>query len=1315
MASSAVPWGLAAPPQRQGLRELDELVSEAGARGVVFVQAAGGVLDALSRHVERRARALGRPLIRVDGMPADDAWRELCARLGIVATAEPGTLAQALGERAGGALVLVRENASTRFGRALSAEVGRLWEEPSVRGSGALVVVLTHESHADVNMGAGARRLVVEAEISADELGVWWDAVARDPAHGVGEGLDRLDALESWWRAARATPPTGSAPPLALGPDARRLLARLSISRRTWLAAHINRLGSPAAAQELVRAGALVLDVQGRLVTGAAALPAVHVEPADVQAVAAALDALDDPWAAARASELHALDTVQAFDQAEAAAVRSVSAPVDASARADFWHRWERTLASMPEAEALPRLLRGVDVALRAGDVERALELGGAALQRRPDSFRTLLALGRVNAARGDLATATCWLGKARARAEGPAAVALVEVELAEVRHMEGDMEGARAHSTAVLLHDGGGPGPPPNPVGHDGGGPGPPPTPPGRDGGGSGDRASGDRERAATRLQARNVLGKILLAERAWQAADAHFAADACDAALEGDFTAELRARLNRSIALLSAGRVDDARTMLGAVLAEGEAHGELRAVAYAVSNLAAIAILKRSYVEALRLSERAFEVRRQLGDKIALALVITNIAELRLQLGMTREAEQALAFGRQACGPGMPGGRAAHFAFTAALIHLERGRTVEAAAELQTALATARGSSNGARLGECWRLAARIALEDGNLAEAEAALAQAAPLAESPRERAWMALLTASHARAAGEPFAAAAAEAVERARRLDGGAGDLELHREAYVLLHHAALAAGDAQAARAHLESAASMRDQIADTLPEEMRARFLSRRELRALAVSMGAPVCAPPGGAQTSAPKPPLSSPHPSLLSSRHPSAHPSSHPSPHPSPLPAPAASGALLSGEAGPVSGWPPASRPPASGGALRRMVGRTPAMQALATAIHKVAQSDATVLVHGESGTGKELVAEAIHEASARRGGPIVKVNCAALVETLLLSELFGHEKGAFTGAATRRRGRFEVAEGGTLFLDEIGDISGRIQVALLRVLQDRTFERVGGVTPLRANVRIVCATHRDLAALVARGEFREDLYYRLRGVVLEVPALRQRVADLPLVAAAILERVGQPGAPKRLSAAALEGLGRHAWPGNVRELENALRAAALFAEGQVIELEDLTANVESLRSLGALTMGGAQGPPQTPLAMAGAQGPLPKPGAEGGTGDASESDAMSYPSRIALSGSNEAASNEGAGSATEVAYAAIRAGLSLSDLKRDIERDCIARALAETGGNITRAATLLGMKRPRLSQLVKQYGLGGGSAAVGDAEVDVEDGK
>jgi transcriptional regulator with GAF, ATPase, and Fis domain len=351
-------------------------------------------------------------------------------------------------------------------------------------------------------------------------------------------------------------------------------------------------------------------------------------------------------------------------------------------------------------------------------------------------------------------------------------------------------------------------------------------------------------------------------------------------------------------------------------------------------------------------------------------------------------------------------------------------------------------------------------------------------------------------------------------------------------------------------------------------------------------------------------------------------------------------------------------------------RELVGDDPTIRGLHLAIRKVARTDSTVLIRGESGTGKELVAEAVHRASDRNSGPFVAVNCAALVETLLLSELFGHEKGAFTGAVARRRGRFEMAEGGTLFLDEIGDISPRTQVALLRVLQDKMLERVGGTTAIRANVRVICATHRDLKAMVERGEFREDLYYRLRGITLEIPPLRSRMGDLPRITEALLERIAHERAcdAKRLSPDAMELLERHRWPGNVRELENALRAASLFAEGEFITANDLGDNVEDLKGLSKRPT--SQPPPPAPTSS----------------------------EEVVVVDEESADLPAGEAGPTAVAYACVRQGaVSLGDLKRQIERDCIARALAETRGNITRAAALLGMKRPRLSQLVKQYGL------------------
>ena len=1251
--SAVSPVSLRGPASAGGLRELDELVRDADACGFVVVQASGAVLDAVSRHVERRARGLGRPVVKVDGMPADDTWRELAARFPLVGRellGDPLAAAQAVLDCAGAALMVVREGAPTCWGRAFADELARLSRD--AEGSAKSLVLVLSPSPSPtaahgalfigVDRGASAARVIdVEAEVSPDDLLLWWDAAARDAGQRGTPGLERLDALEGWWSAAHATPANARARTVSVGPEAGRLLARIALSQRSWLGPQLTRLGTAEAAEELIQSGALALDAYGRLVGGSAMVtPHDNPHPAadrdDHLAVAGALEALGDPWGAARASELYA--EAGAFDHSEAAAVRAVSALMDASARADFWRRWETTLASLPETEAVPRLVRSAELALRAGDVERALDLAGGALSRRPESFATLLTLGRANVARGDLPTAACWLGKALERVQDDAARATVEVELAEVRHMEGDIEGSRRLASSAL-------------------------------------RAGGD---ATTRLHARNVLGKIMLATSAWQKAEEHFAADACEAALEGDRTAELRARLNRSIALLSSGRTDEARAMLAAVLTEGEAHGELHAVAYALTNLGTIAILRREYAEALRLSERAFEVRRRIGDKVKLAHLIANLAELKLQLGQVSEADQTLAFGRKACGHGMPGARVAHFAYTAALIHLERRRTVEAAVELRVALSSARGSGNGALLGECHRLAARIALDDGDLAAAGIALEQASALADSPRERAWIAVLEASRARAAGEPLHEAAVEALARAR----AAEDPELVREGHVLSHHAAVVAGSAGAARSHLDAAIATRDQIAEALPEEMRRRYLARRDLGELARLEAASV-------------------RPALDLTTEDSERPATMMS---AALPARVEGFERRSIPAGSPAGGPHSSISRAGRPALRRMVGRTPAMLALCTAIQKVGASDATVLVHGESGTGKELVAEAIHEASPRRAGPLVKVNCAALVETLLLSELFGHEKGSFTGAAARRRGRFEVAEGGTLFLDEIGDISPRTQIALLRVLQERTFERVGGVTSIRANVRIICATHRDLPGMVARGEFREDLYYRLRGVVIEVPSLRQRLADLPVVASAILDRIAaeRGTAPKRLSAASLEGLTRHSWPGNVRELENALRAAALFAEGDAIELDDFTSNVEGMRSLPNAP---AASIPPAPVTLPGAALAATVADLGRGTYGASDVPAVMEASKSAPSTPVGDASS---GSATDVAYAAVRSGLSLSDLKRDIERECIARALAETGGNITRAAGLLGMKRPRLSQLVKQYGFGAGGA---EAEIEV----
>jgi transcriptional regulator with GAF, ATPase, and Fis domain len=270
---------------------------------------------------------------------------------------------------------------------------------------------------------------------------------------------------------------------------------------------------------------------------------------------------------------------------------------------------------------------------------------------------------------------------------------------------------------------------------------------------------------------------------------------------------------------------------------------------------------------------------------------------------------------------------------------------------------------------------------------------------------------------------------------------------------------------------------------------------------------------------------------------------------------------------------------------------------------------------------------------------------------MVEDLLLSELFGHEKGAFTGAVRERKGRFELAEGGTLFLDEIGDISPKTQVALLRVLQQREFERVGGQKTLKADVRVIAATNRDLEALIASGAFREDLYYRLKGVMLELPALRQRLEDLPELAEHLLAKLAKERGEQRksLSPDAAELLSRHSWPGNIRELENVLSSAAIFAPGRLITPEAFE-NIAEIQALRAE-------PEPLDDEEAGPKAPPPAPG-----------QAIDY-----------------------FALARDR-GISLKQMREEMESQCILRALQQAGGNISEAARLLQMKRSRLSQIV-----------------------
>jgi DNA-binding NtrC family response regulator len=313
---------------------------------------------------------------------------------------------------------------------------------------------------------------------------------------------------------------------------------------------------------------------------------------------------------------------------------------------------------------------------------------------------------------------------------------------------------------------------------------------------------------------------------------------------------------------------------------------------------------------------------------------------------------------------------------------------------------------------------------------------------------------------------------------------------------------------------------------------------------------------------------------------------------------------------------------------------LVGTGPAMRKVFETVQKVAETDLTVLIRGESGTGKELVAQAIHHRSPRARRPFVAVNCAAISRELVESELFGHEKGAFTGADARRAGRFEAADGGTIFLDEIGDMAPETQAKVLRVLQERAFERVGGTKPIEVDVRVVAATHRDLESDVREERFREDLYYRLRVVEIEIPPLRERLEDLPLLVSRFLDQVaGRLGREKKpISEGALAALARHPWPGNVRELRNVVEQAAVMASGPEIEEADLR----------------LEGAPSLPVK------------------DLSPEHAATFSDAKKLA-------------------------------VEQFERDYLLRALRQNGGNISRTAEAIGMVRQSLQQKIRELGL------------------
>jgi two-component system nitrogen regulation response regulator GlnG len=352
---------------------------------------------------------------------------------------------------------------------------------------------------------------------------------------------------------------------------------------------------------------------------------------------------------------------------------------------------------------------------------------------------------------------------------------------------------------------------------------------------------------------------------------------------------------------------------------------------------------------------------------------------------------------------------------------------------------------------------------------------------------------------------------------------------------------------------------------------------------------------------------------------------------------------------------------------------LIGRSGAMQEIYRTIARLTTADLTVMINGESGTGKELVARALHDYGRRRGGPFVALNMAAIPRELIESELFGHERGAFTGATQRNQGRFEQAAAGTLFLDEIGDMPADAQTRLLRVLQEGEFTTVGGRQPIRANVRIIAATHRDLRAAIRQGQFREDLFYRLNVVPIRLPPLRERVEDVADLARHFLERAREGGLPgKALDEGAHEALRQYRWPGNVRELENLMHRLAALCPDEVIGAASIHAELAEAEAAGGSA--GASGGK-----LAGTAGLVGDAGAEGATAEAGEplSRAVERHIRQFL-----AAHQDGAG--PQNIYDRVLA---------EVERPLIRMTLAATRGNQIKAAAMLGLNRNTLRKKIR----------------------
>ncbi len=756
----------------------------------------------------------------------------------------------------------------------------------------------------------------------------------------------------------------------------------------------------------------------------------------------------------------------------------------------------------------------------------------------------------------------------------------------------------------------------------------------------------------ATLRTSLLNLLGKIALATDDVSGARERFAEMFALATARGLGGETARAHVNLGLAHLREGDVDEAERHLEIAIVEARGLNALEPLAFANLNLGVLAHQKGELGRAIDHYRECRSLFGRLGNRTQLARVLHNLGNLYLIAGDLRRArahnDEALRTARAlgverliALASGLDGvlraesgdAEGAEIALREAMVHQRRlgaERPLETLVEL---------ASIQLRAGELERA-------EATLAEVQAALPEGGPRQLTARLK----LVAGRVADARGAPEA----EALLRAARDEIEAlGERLLLRDAELALGGWLAGRGQRAMARIHLAAARAVQRAVAEELPLELREGFLSARAQAAVEAAIGR------------------------LETAGRPVT---------------PAAVAAPVFEPSGPEPEAVVVERSPEWTQRYGAIIGTSPKLSRVFRILDRVARSDSTVLIAGESGTGKELIAEAIHRNSPRASGPFVKLNCAALVESLLLSELFGHERGSFTGAHQRKTGRFEMAAGGTIFLDEIGDISAKTQVALLRVLQEFEFERVGGGRPIKLEARVVCATNRNLAQMVRDGTFREDLYYRLKGVTVEVPPLRERSEDIPALAEHFLEKYAEESASERrlLSPAARETLVRYRWPGNIRELENVIRSVALFADEAEIQRRDLEEYRELFEdspsivaALGDSRSATPSLPPPPPVASV-------EPAER--TVAATPPPFVAPPVRAVTPPPAPAEPVEAAAPEAVLIEAIFEQGVPLAELKRRIQDEAIARALRSAKGNITKAAEMLGMKRPRLSQII-----------------------